>query len=65
MADESGQAALPSARKIGWGIGGAAEAWMASGIHQFTGPIYTHRAADGSRQAWVDRIDSAILRCDL
>ena len=32
---------LPQRAKIGWGIGGAAEAWMAGGIGQFTGPIYT------------------------
>jgi GPH family glycoside/pentoside/hexuronide:cation symporter len=32
---------LPVSRKIGWGVGGAAEGWMAGGINQFTGPIYT------------------------
>jgi GPH family glycoside/pentoside/hexuronide:cation symporter len=41
MSEEAKSSTLPARQKIGWGIGGAAEAWMASGINQFAGPIYT------------------------
>jgi GPH family glycoside/pentoside/hexuronide:cation symporter len=40
MPDESSESVLPVRRKAGWGIGAAAEGWMAGGIGQFTGPIY-------------------------
>jgi GPH family glycoside/pentoside/hexuronide:cation symporter len=41
MSKKTSAAMLSARRKIGWGIGGAAEGWMAGGITQFTGPIYT------------------------